>query len=57
MVRLPFDVVIRADEEADNDASVTGRPSPQLSVEKVVRAGSAPAVNPGFTFFPDPPDR
>ncbi len=31
-----------------------GKPPPTLSVDAVLRVDSAPTINPGFMFFPDP---
>ncbi len=42
---------IRTDPKA---RQLPGKPLPELSVEEAVRTGSAPAVDAGFMFFPDP---
>ncbi len=43
--------LIRNDPKARH---IPGKPPPDLVVHEVLRAASAPAVNPGFMFFPDP---
>jgi hypothetical protein len=46
--------LIRRDPKA---RQIPGRPPPELSVDDVQRTASAPPVNPGFRFFPDPEPR
>jgi hypothetical protein len=43
--------LLRSDRKA---RQLPGKPPPELFVGKVQRAASAPSVNPGFRFFPDP---
>lgn len=43
--------LIRSDPKA---LHLPGKPPPQLIVNEVLRADSAPTINPGFMFFPDP---
>jgi hypothetical protein len=43
--------LIRSDPKARH---LPGKPPPTLSVDAVLRVDSAPAINPGFMFFPDP---
>jgi hypothetical protein len=43
--------LIRSDPKA---RQLPGKPPPEIFVSKVQRAASAPAITPGFRFFPDP---
>ena len=42
--------LVRNDPKA---RQLPGKAAPELSIEEVVRTGSAPAVDAGFMFFPD----